>query len=60
MSQLSAYLFLKNNFQNQENNELKELSECRFYKMLAFFEKCLKTVKLSFTKHFQKTLLVLL
>ena len=38
----------------QENNELNELSECMLYKMLAFSEKCLKTVKLPFSKHFQK------
>ena len=36
MSQRSSYLFLKNNFLKQENNELKELSECMLYKMLAF------------------------
>ena len=43
-------------FLKQENNELNELSECMLYKMLTFSEKCLKTVKLPFTKHLQKNL----
>ena len=38
MSQRPAYLYLKNNFYKQENNELKELSECMLYKMLVFSE----------------------
>ena len=36
MSQRLAYLYLEDNFYKQENNELKELSACMLYKMLAF------------------------
>ena len=42
----------------QENNELNELSECMLDKMFCFFEKHLKTVKLSFTRYFPEALLV--
>ena len=38
MSQSPTYLYLEDNFLKKENNELKELSECMLYKMLAFFE----------------------
>ena len=37
MSQLPACLYLENSFK-QENDELNELSECMFYKMLAFMK----------------------
>ena len=60
MSQHPTCLYLENSFLKQENNELNELSECMLYKMLSFSLKCFKTVKLPFTKHFQKTLLALL
>ena len=38
MSQRPAYLYLEDNILKKENNELKELSECMPYKMLAFSE----------------------
>ena len=38
MSQCPMYLYLEDKFLKQENNELKELSECMLYKMLAFSE----------------------
>ena len=43
-----------------QNNELNELSECMFYKMVFFFGKHLKTVKLTFTIIFQKPCLLTL
>ena len=42
MSQRPTYLYLEDNIQKQENNELKELSECMLYKMVAFSEKVSK------------------
>ena len=38
MSQCPVYLYLEDKILKQENNELKELSECMLYKMLAFSE----------------------
>ena len=40
-----------------QNNELNELSGCMLYKMICFFLKHLKTVKLSFTRYFPEALL---
>ena len=59
MLQRPACLYLENSFLKQENNELNKLSECMLYTMFVFFGKYLKTVKLSFTRHFPETLLAL-